>query len=302
MAWWATGEGDDVAGDWPADILDRANEQLAVDADLPQVLRIWQDALNRGARRLLCDATATRFVLSATKGTRRVAAADPSGDAASAAIADEALRRYAQAYADAVERKPRLSELRRGLHASLRVAAQASQRGDEAADIDAMSIEPDPLSSPDPVTQSLAVIDALRQQLAPLLQALARDPDGALAEALRPSLTDAERAFVAEAVLDAHTAYARLWSQAPPRVAAVPGAWDLRIDLAPAGMLVDDNLLSRRFPGGYRSIAARLVPHRVWARWSYLPACESAGIAYDGLVWLDKRWVWFPKPYRLLVP
>jgi hypothetical protein len=71
-------------------------------------------------------------------------------------------------------------------------------------------------------------------------------------------------------------------------------------EIAPAGMLASDNELSRRFPGGYRRIARLLQPHRVWVSWKYLRPGADAGMAYDGLVWLDDHWAWFPKPYRAL--
>lgn len=140
---------------------------------------------------------------------------------------------------------------------------------------------------------ALLAIEALKIQLAPLLEALARDRDGSLAGALTPRPDDFARAFTAQAA----DAAARAWAQAPPaRVAVIEGAGELQIALAPVAMLGDDNDLSRQFPAGYRAIAHLLAPGRVWARWKY----PQAGMAYDGLVWLDDRWVWFAKPYRLL--
>ena len=52
-------------------------------------------------------------------------------------------------------------------------------------------------------------------------------------------------------------------------------------------LLVEDNELSRGFPGGYRSIAPLLDPHRVWVAWKLIPPGKDAGMSYDGLVWLD---------------
>ncbi len=140
---------------------------------------------------------------------------------------------------------------------------------------------------------SLLAIEVLKTQLAPLLEALAQDRDGSLAAALRPRPGDFARAFTPQAADAAERAYAG----APvARVAAIEGAGELQIALAPAGMLGDDNDLSRQFPSGYRAIAHLLAPTRIWARWKY----PQAGMAYDGLVWLDERWVWFAKPYRVL--
>lgn len=140
---------------------------------------------------------------------------------------------------------------------------------------------------------ALLAIEVMKEQLAPLLQALAHERDGRIAASLAPQPGDFALAFTAQA---AHAA-SRAYAAAPAaRVAPIEGASELQITLAPAGMLADDNALSRQFPSGYGSIAHLLAPQRIWARWKYL----RPGVAYDGLVWLDKRWVWFPKPYRVL--
>ena len=150
--------------------------------------------------------------------------------------------------------------------------------------------------------QALMAAELLKQQLTPVLQALAHDRDGGIAATLRPRSGDYALAFQPDAVAAAAAAYSHAWSSEAPRVSSVPSGSQLRIDVAPAGMLADDNALSKHFPGGYRGIAHLLDPHRIWVRWKYLPPGESVGMSYDGLVWLGDHWVWFPKPYRLLSP
>jgi hypothetical protein len=39
-----------------------------------------------------------------------------------------------------------------------------------------------------------------------------------------------------------------------------------------------------------------LDPQRVWVAWEVIPLGKSAGMAYDGLVWIEDHWAWFPKP------
>jgi hypothetical protein len=65
-------------------------------------------------------------------------------------------------------------------------------------------------------------------------------------------------------------------------------------------MLGDENDLSRQFPQGYRAIAKWLQPGRVWVAWKYLKPGAQSGDAYNGLVWVDDHWAWFPKPFRVL--
>jgi len=125
MAWWKTGEGDDITGDWPADIVSAAltrqfesagaSSQLA----LPTLLRAWQDALNSEPRALLAqaEAAAYRIVAEAAPvagGGESVSTIQPASapsELALRTIALEALRKIAQAYRDAAERLPRSTEL-----------------------------------------------------------------------------------------------------------------------------------------------------------------------------------------------
>jgi hypothetical protein len=82
--------------------------------------------------------------------------------------------------------------------------------------------------------------------------------------------------------------------------AVFAGDLTLRVDAAPAGMLHEENELSRRFPGGYRALAPHLLSDRVWFVWRYVRGGAEAGMRYDGVVLLDDRWVWFPKPYLVV--
>ncbi len=160
-----------------------------------------------------------------------------------------------------------------------------------------------PLGAPtDAQTQALVIIEALKQQLRPVLEALPHDLDGSLVATLRPRADDAARAFVASAAGIAQKAVEDAWARQTPRVRDMGAASRLQMHVAPAGMLCDENMLSRAFPGGYRQVSPLLNPHRVWVCWKYLAPGQSSGMAYDGMVWLDDHWAWFPKPYRLLAP
>lgn len=155
------------------------------------------------------------------------------------------------------------------------------------------------VTEPGPRETALAAADVLRQRLEPLLLDIARDPGGALAVSLRPREDDWDRVFVPACADRAREAYAAAWPETP-RVRRASAQARVRVYLAPAGMLATDNELSRAFPGGYRAIADHLQPQRVWAAWKVIEPGASAGMAYDGLVWVDDHWAWFPKPYRVL--
>lgn len=54
------------------------------------------------------------------------------------------------------------------------------------------------------------------------------------------------------------------------------------------------------FPGGYRKVAGSLRPGLTLYRWKYVRPGATKGTAYDGLVYVNRHWVWFPKPWRAL--
>jgi hypothetical protein len=140
----------------------------------------------------------------------------------------------------------------------------------------------------------------LRLRLDGILRAIVADRTGAAARQLRPQPDDYPKIFVPAAVDAARSRYEAFWDE--PLELRYPSSPRARIltQVAPAGMLADDNELSWAFPGGYRSIARHLVPERIWVTWKYLTPGRSSGLAYDGLVWCDDHWAWLPRPYRVL--
>jgi hypothetical protein len=163
----------------------------------------------------------------------------------------------------------------------------------------ALTTETEQAASAVSAMAAAGAMQLIEQQLRPVLLALAKDQSGALSVALSPRPGDAALAFVPEVAERVAAVYDALWNESP-RVEHVPTLGELKLYLAPAGMLTEDNALSNRFPGGYRAVAPLLQPQYVWACWKYLKPGESAGMAYDGLVWLNDHWAWFPKPYRAL--
>lgn len=118
-------------------------------------------------------------------------------------------------------------------------------------------------------------------------------------QTLKPSRSDLQKLFDAELVDVAQQAIEKVYSDPGLRI---PSAIDAHIKAVacPAGLLRWPNMLSDKFPGGYRDLAGWMVPGRIWVCWKL----ESPGatVSYDGLVWLDDHWCWLPKIFRFLVP
>ncbi|MCU7922499.1 MAG: immunity 49 family protein [Candidatus Thiodiazotropha sp. (ex Dulcina madagascariensis)] len=145
-----------------------------------------------------------------------------------------------------------------------------------------------------------AVSAIVRAEALVVIQALASDYDGKVRESLRPRDEDYDKVFVGASAARARKAYDKVWSRGLNMDFPASSYSEIVCDVAPAGMLAERNELSRRFPGGYVAIAEKLNPHRIWVAWQYRRPGEDAGLAYDGLVWIDDHWSWFPKPYRHL--
>ncbi len=158
-----------------------------------------------------------------------------------------------------------------------------------------------------PIAESAARLDEALQDIGaavrPTLEAMldtARAPE--LVASLAPRPGDAARAFLGTPdelqAIDAR--YAALWSRDPPRVRAPSAQVALRILVATGGMLGADAPMNKLFPRSWAAVAARLRPERTWVAWAYEPVGGGRPTDYDGLVWLDDRWVWFPAPWRVL--
>jgi hypothetical protein len=138
-----------------------------------------------------------------------------------------------------------------------------------------------------------------QRAIQPLSALVGPDGSGQL-ESMRPRAEDFARVFRPEISDAVRAAFEELWRDPPQMERLESGELTLRVDAAPAGMLGEENELSKHFPGGYRALAPYLMPDRIWFVWRYLSPGEGAGMRYDGVVLLDNRWVWFPKPYRVV--
>lgn len=143
------------------------------------------------------------------------------------------------------------------------------------------------------------LLTLIQRDACTLLAPLGRATPEAIAAALRPREDDFARVFIGEAAAHAQAAYAAMWA-APPAGLAQPDQTRVLAYAAPASALAVDGPERSQFPGGYRDIAGHLQPDRVWLTFVFVAPGETRGMAYDGLVWIDGRWAWFPKPWRYL--
>ena len=138
------------------------------------------------------------------------------------------------------------------------------------------------------------LLDIQRAAVA-MLRPLARANPATIMAALMPQAEDYAAIFVGDAAEAAHKGYAQLWA-APPNGLAKQDQTDVIASATHAESLGGDT----DFPGGYRKIVHLLEPGVVWLTFTFVKPGGSLGMTYDGLVWRDGRWAWFPKPWRIL--
>ena len=56
----------------------------------------------------------------------------------------------------------------------------------------------------------------------------------------------------------------------------------------------------REFPGGYADVVGYFIGDHPIVRFKFVEQGETLGMAYDGLIHVNGRWVWMPKPWRAL--
>jgi hypothetical protein len=117
---------------------------------------------------------------------------------------------------------------------------------------------------------------------------------------LRPQERDYGRVFVDAMVGPAQRAYGTWWAEPPPPPTPRPEQTRLLVNAASPEALARGVGGAAAFPRGYRDIAGFLRPERSWVCWKLVAPGRSLGLAFDGLVDVGGRWVWIPKPFRML--
>lgn len=64
--------------------------------------------------------------------------------------------------------------------------------------------------------------------------------------------------------------------------------------------LIRGDAVLGEFPGGYRNVVGHMNPGFPIVRFKFVKAGEETGMAFDGLIYVNGRWVLMPKPWRAL--
>ncbi len=116
---------------------------------------------------------------------------------------------------------------------------------------------------------------------------------------LLPRDDDYAKVFAPQLAEQAKAAYTKLWETGPAPTAK-PHHTEVRLFAITVEELREGTELARKFPGGLREMAHVLQPGPVWMRFRFAEAGNDVGMVFDGLVYVDDHWAWFPKPWRVL--
>lgn len=123
----------------------------------------------------------------------------------------------------------------------------------------------------------------------------------AMTTALRPTADDYKAVFAEDVTAKVQAEYDKLWSDPNAVIGADPANTELKLWKASTEELQQWSADAQaNFPGGYQRAAKSLKPGLVVYRWKYVKPGETTGMAYDGLIYVNGRWSWYPKPWRVL--
>lgn len=117
-----------------------------------------------------------------------------------------------------------------------------------------------------------------------------------IGELWRPKKDDFHQVFKADVAEKVYHNYEVVFASETPYPYANAGQTSLLLGLSKPESFAN----SRIFPHGYQGLEEYLNPNITWLAWKFVEPGKQRGLAYNGLVWLEDRFVWFPKPWKLL--
>lgn len=127
------------------------------------------------------------------------------------------------------------------------------------------------------------------------------DDAAAMTRALEPTADDYAALFDGDAAAKAKDGYAPLWADGNTVIGADPANTEVLVRKATTDDLKAwTSQAEADFPGGYQRAAKTFKSGLTIYRWKYVKPGETLGMAFDGLVYVNGHWAWFPKPWRAL--
>lgn len=115
---------------------------------------------------------------------------------------------------------------------------------------------------------------------------------------LRPTAADYRAVYREPRASKLEAAHKSLWDSGQT-IGGKAGQTELQVVLTRTDDLIDGKPVANEFPGGYAQVAADLMRGLPIVRFRYVEPGKTSGMAFDGLVHVNGRWVLIPAPWRV---
>ena len=120
-----------------------------------------------------------------------------------------------------------------------------------------------------------------------------------LTAALKPAPADVRAVYAEPLATQLIETYATMFTPGV-QIGPKPDQTDLIVVHTSTGKLKSDWPGDGQFPGGYGRVLRYFVDDQPIVRFKFVKPGDTLGLAFDGLIFVNGRWVLMPKPWRVL--
>lgn len=122
----------------------------------------------------------------------------------------------------------------------------------------------------------------------------------ALTQKLRPTHEDFQAVFKDDVVKEVEAGYKQPWDEGKILIHGQPGQTELLMTSATTEELKQQKGEALSFPGGYAKAAPYYKDGLRIFRFKFVRPGEQLGFAWEGLIFVNGHWAFFPKPWRVI--
>ena len=122
----------------------------------------------------------------------------------------------------------------------------------------------------------------------------------ALSKQLRPTPADYAAVFEGDLGSKVAAAWNPAWDAGQMVMAPKPGQTEVKISSATTEELKAGTGNASDLAGGWKEVAPKMKPGLKVYRFHFLDPGKTAGMSFDGLIYVNGNWRVFPKPWRAL--
>ena len=122
----------------------------------------------------------------------------------------------------------------------------------------------------------------------------------ALSKQMRPTAADYAAVFEGDLGTKVAAAWDPAWDAGQMVMAPKPGQTEVKVSSATTEELKAGTGNANELAGGWKQIAPKMKPGLKVYRFHFLEPGKTAGMSFDGLIYVNGNWRVFPKPWRAL--